>query len=226
MRTRSVLILLAALAPLPAAAQAGPGDVLSAAAERYESVTTVCAEFEQELSVPLLDTERTSRGTLCQQQPNLFSMDFSDPDGDRVVADGTHFWIWFRSQNPGQVMQVPVDPARGGLDFYREFLRDPLTKYELTGEGTEMVDGTRTRRILLEPRMSRGYESATVWIDPATDLIRRVEIRESNGSVRRITLSDVRLDPRVPAGTFAFVVPDGVQVISAGGPSPAPEPRP
>lgn len=226
MRTRPVYLLLAALTPLSVSAQVAPADVLMAAADRYGSVTTVCAEFEQDLSVPLLNTERTSRGTLCQRQPNLFSMDFADPRGDRVVADGEHFWIWFRSQNPGQVMRVPVDPARGGLDFYREFLRDPLAKYHLTGEGTEPVDGTPTHRILLEPRMERGYESATVWIDPASNLIRRVEIRESNGSVRRITLSDVRLDPDVSAAIFTFVVPEGVQVVSAGGRSPAPVPRP
>ena len=209
---------LAALACLvggsPLSAQDAATTALVQAAERYEAIVGLCADFEQHLEVPLLNEERTSRGRLCQMRPNLFRMDFTEPDGDRVVADGAHFWIFYPSLNPGQVIRLPLDPARGGLDFYREFLEEPVAKYEISDEGVERVGDTRTLRVKLEPREPRGYRGATVWIDPDTRLIRRVEVVEENGTVRRITLTGVELDPDLSAADFAFRVPAGVQVIS------------
>ncbi len=216
----ALLLTLLAVGSGPVAAQdssSDPAAVMTAAAERYGQIGTVCAQFVQQLNVPLLGSNQESRGTLCQRQPNLFAMDFRQPEGDRIVADGQHFWIYFRSQNPDQVIQLPVDPSRGGMDFYREFLDEPLQKYSMKLEGREPVGGTPTVRIQLTPRMNRGYQGATVWIDPASDLIRKVEIVESNGTVRTLTLSDVRVDPTINDQTFRFTVPAGVQVISTGG---------
>jgi outer membrane lipoprotein-sorting protein len=187
--------------------------ILEEAAERYAGVDAVCARFSQLLEVVLLDQENRGEGELCQARPNLFSMRFSDPPGDAVVADGEHFWVYYRSINPEQVLRLPVDPARGGLDFYREFLESPREKYDATIEGTEVVTGRETIRLALEPRSNRGYRNARVWIDPERDEIRRVEVTEENGSIRTVTLEDIRMDPDVSAGTFRFQVPDGVSVV-------------
>jgi outer membrane lipoprotein carrier protein len=198
----------------PAAAQDEERAALTAASERFADMRGLCADFVQEMRVPLLDEERTSSGRLCQLRPNLFRMDFSDPEGDQVVADGTHFWVYYRSMNPRQVLRLPLDPERGGLDFYREFLEDPHGKYDLRAEGREQVGGHSTLRIGLTPRSPRGYEDATVWIDPEARLIRRIEIREENGSVRRVTLSGLEIDPALDATDFRYTPPPGVRVVS------------
>ncbi len=187
--------------------------ILEGAAERYAGVETVCASFDQTLEVVLLNQENRGEGELCQARPNLFSMRFTDPEGDAVVADGEHFWVYYRSINPEQVLRLPVDPSRGGLDFYREFLDQPRSKYEASVEGREMVTGRETVRLSLEPQANRGYQSARVWIDPERREIRRVEVTEENGSIRTITLDGIRMDSPVPVGTFRFDVPDGVSVV-------------
>ena len=217
-RARTALALLVGvgapgLAPDAGAAQEAMA-VLEHAAEAYEAVNTVCAEFVQVLEVPLLSQENRGDGALCQRRPNLFSMRFSDPDGDAVVADGEFFWIYYRSINPEQVLRLPLDPTRGGMDFYREFLDRPREKYDATIEGREEVTGRETVRIALVPRMERGYRQARVWIDPQAGTIRRVEISEENGNVRTVTLDRIRTDPGVGAEVFQFDVPPGVTVIA------------
>jgi outer membrane lipoprotein carrier protein len=213
-----VTLTLAALLPTGVSAQGVSSDealaLLEAAAVRFEKVQSICADFVQEIRVPLLGEERTSRGRLCQRRPNLFRMDFSEPDGDRVVADGEHFWLYYPSMSPGQVIRLPVDPSRGGLDFFREFLEDPASTYRIGAGEAELVDGRPTLRVALEPLEPRGYRSARVWIDRETRLIRRVEVEEENGSVRRVTLSDTRLDPDLPSDHFRFALPAGVQIVS------------
>lgn len=210
---------LPVLSLLPVTLQGqGSGDdamaVLEQAAERYREVEAVCADFTQTLEVVLLRRVNSGSGVLCQKAPNLFSMRFSDPGGDAVVADGEFFWVYYRSINPEQVLKLPLDPERGGMDFYREFLQQPREKYDARIEGREEVTGRETVRIGLEPLMPRGYESAKVWIDPAAGTIRRIRVVEDNGTVRTVTLSGIRMDPEVDAGIFSFQVPEGVIIVS------------
>lgn len=199
---------------LPARGQESGLAALEAASARYGTFETICADFRQRLENPLLDETRDSSGRLCQRRPNLFRMDFADPAGDEVVADGSHFWLFYKSLNPTQVLQFPLDPERGGLDFFREFLLDPTSKYEVTSEGRESIDGFITWRLSLVPRAPRGLASARVWIDPEAALIRRIEVVDDNGLLRRVDLSEIALDPALASGFFEFDVPPGVDVVA------------
>ncbi len=209
-------VLVVAMAARPTSAQESGVQALEAAAARYAGIQTICADFDQLLQNPLLGDENESAGRLCQRRPNLFRMDFSDPEGDEVVADGRHFWIFYRSLNPDQVIRTPLNPERGGMDFFREFLSDPTTRYEIETQGQESIDGFLTWRLGLLPRTARGLRSATVWVDPQARLIRRVEVVDENGMVRRVDLSDIVLDPQLATDFFEFELPDGVAVVSHG----------
>jgi outer membrane lipoprotein-sorting protein len=214
-RLGAVLAVMAwGMAPGALAAQDDAMGVLERASAAYESVDTICADFRQILEVPLLDQENRGEGVLCQRRPNLFSMRFTDPDGDAVVADGDFFWIYYRSINPEQVLRLPLDPSRGGMDFYREFLERPREKYDAAIEGHEEITGRETVRIRLTPRMERGYRQARVWIDADAGTIRQVEVSEENGNVRTVTLDGIRTHPDVGPETFRFDVPAGVSVIA------------
>src|SRR5688500_1653714 len=87
--------LLLALAPLPAAAQqAADVDALIArAATTYKNARTATAKFEQTLTNPMTGTSAVSRGVMTRQSPGKLSFIFTDPKGDRVVADGEHLWV-------------------------------------------------------------------------------------------------------------------------------------
>ncbi len=214
---RSALALLLLMpGALPLLAQDTGLRALEAAEARYSSLQTICADFVQVLDNPLIGETNSSAGRLCQRRPNLFRMDFSSPEGDEVVADGSHFWVFYKSLTPDQVLRFPLDPARGGLDFFREFLSSPGSKYTVVTQGDETIDGHRTLRLALTPRMPRGLASARVWVDPEARILRRIEVVDDNGLVRRVTLSDLSLDPALAADYFRFVVPAGVDVVDAG----------
>ena len=111
------------------------------AGARYEEVNSFCAEFQQVLSVPLLDETTRSQGSLCQERPNLFAMRFSDPEGDLLVADGECFWVYYPSSDPRQVIQFEMDSRPGGVDFHREFLspRGKSTSWSISARKTFQV---------------------------------------------------------------------------------------
>jgi outer membrane lipoprotein carrier protein len=205
---------LAAIGPRAAAQDARALPILEAAAGRYAKADTLCADFVQHLSVPLLGEDRTGRGRLCQAQPDRFAMRFTEPPGDAVVVDGTSVWVYYPSLDPKQVMKFPMSSSPGGYDFHREFLTDPASRYTLTYEARESVGGHACHRIRLVPRAEASYRAAVLWVDAADSLVRQVRVEDENGSVRTLTLNTVELAPTVPAGWFTFTPPAGAQVIT------------
>lgn len=198
---------------LPANAQNRGLEILDGAAARYRSVDTVCAEFTQHLLVPLLGNERTGAGRLCQSRPNLFAMRFTDPDGDLVVVDGEFAWVYFPSNDAKTVLKTSAERSAGGRDFHREFLEDPDTKYDVTYEDTEVIEGRSTHRLRMIPKGPATYRAAVVWIDDGAPVLRRLRLEESNGSVRTITLRDVAFGASAGDGWFRFTPPPGALVM-------------
>jgi len=209
-------MLLAALLGHPTAGNAQASDpyaVLDAAAERFGGIRTLCADFRQVLDVRLLGERREGTGRLCQRRPDLFSMRFDDPSGDLVVVDGENVWMYTPSRDPDQVLRTSISAATRRLNIHEEFLESPRTRYEAESEGVEDVGGVPSERILLHPREPTGYREAVVWIGPDR-LLRQVEIREENGSIRTVTLLASETDLEVPEGTFSFTPPPGVRVVA------------
>lgn len=211
-------VVCALAAPAAATALQGTTDpvaILERASGEFQTLEGFCADFRQTLTVPLLDQVTRSRGRLCQQQPDRFSMRFSDPEGDLIVADGEWLWVYFPSSDAKQVIRSAMTSGgQGRFDFHREFLSDPGTRYDPSYLGTEELDGADSHVIRLIPRQASTYREARVWIDAGLWLIRRVEIEEENGNRREVRLAELERNPRLGSEAFGFVPPEGVQVIT------------
>jgi outer membrane lipoprotein-sorting protein len=209
-------LLVAALVPTALFAQTDGRsaiDVLESAATRYTGIHTLCADFHQLLQVTLLGREREGTGELCQQAPNLFSMRFTDPEGDAIVVDGEFLWLYTPSNDPGQVLRTAAESADGRFNFHRTFLDDPASKFRAIDEGAEEVLGRSAHRIRVEPMAPTGFTSARVWIDSETQLLVRLSIEDLNESIRTVTLSNQRIDPLLTDDTFRFEPPPGTRVV-------------
>lgn len=212
LRFSGVAALALLVSPLPAVTQSLP--LLERASARYQQMATFCADFRQEVQVTVLRQTVRSGGVLCQARPDRFDMRFNDPEGDRLVADGSHLWVYFPSTDPGQVFRTNMAGMDGRFDLHREFLSDVGNRYTATAEGTESLDGRTLRIIRLEPRVPSPYVRARIWVDEQDFMIRRVEILEESESIRTLHLSGYRINPSLPADQFRFTPPAGVQVIS------------
>ncbi len=210
---------LCLLAPLGMGGAAQePSHALAEAAVLYGEVRDMCADFQQVIEVRLLGSRTIeSAGRVCQRRPNLFSMRFSDPDGDMVVSDGDHVWVYYPSIDEQQVTRFPAASSPGGRDFFREFLEDPGARYETEEGDVESIDGRRCRIVALSPLAGAAYRRARLWLDAETHVIRRLEVHERSGNVRTVTLRDLELSPEIDPGVFEFDLPAGVRVRDGGG---------
>lgn len=197
-----------------APAQDRGAEILARASVAYESLRSLQADFTMVLENPLLRRNTTSRGTLYQVSPDRILLRFSEPEGDVIVGDGTHFWVYYPSVNADQVTRAPAAQAgSGGVDLRAQFVGDPTERFRYTVEGTEAVAGRPAQVLTLEPRAEAGYRSLKVWIDEADAMVRQFEIAEHNGAVRRFTFSSLQRNPALDDALFRFTPPEGVRIV-------------
>lgn len=210
----SAVFAVACSMPL-AAQQPTSQAVLDRAIRAYKDVNTVQATFTQRITNPIMGRTVEAKGEVVQDRPDKIAIRFTDPSGDRLVADGTHLWVYLPSTAPGQVVKRRVGANAAGVpDVTAMFLEAPREKYGLASGGTATVNGRQTDVLNLTARDNTlPFTRATVWVDRRDGLIRQFEITEPSGLVRRVTIDKLTVNPKVDAGTFRFEVPKGVRVV-------------
>jgi len=213
-RALAIALLLGApaLAQSPSTNDAVARDLVERAAATARRTETMRADLTQVLTNPRAGTTLVSRGEFLQQGPTRFAFRFTQPAEDRIVADGRVIWLYLPSTMKGQVLKLPA-VAGAGLDLIGTLLRDPATRYAITGLGDTTIEGRRLARVALLPKGSAPFSRAELWLEPRTAEIAVAEFQEPSGLLRRITLSRIRRGGRLPTDAFVFTPPPGVRVV-------------
>ncbi|MBW8839246.1 MAG: outer membrane lipoprotein chaperone LolA, partial [Gemmatimonadetes bacterium] len=181
----------------------------------WAKVKTARATFEQTVSNSLTGSSATARGEFQQQRPKRLSIRFTDPAGDRIVADGASVWVYLPSSAPGQVVKRSAAEANLPFDIAGEFLTDPRSRYDVAAAGTATVSGHAAHALTLVPKSSdqRLFERATIWVDDDDGFVRQFEVVESTGVTRRVRITSLEPNVAVDRAAFTFTPPPGTRVI-------------
>ncbi|MDP9178521.1 MAG: outer membrane lipoprotein chaperone LolA [Gemmatimonadota bacterium] len=193
-----------------------PETIMDRAASKYASMKTVRAEFRQTITNPLTGTSSVSRGELLRREPNLLAINFTDPKGDRVVADGKAVWVYLPSSAPGQVMRLSArNTSAGVIDPGSLFLTSPRTRYTMKSGGTATVGGAKTDVVLLTPKTSNApFTRAKVWID-AVGNVKQFEVTDANGLTRFVVITRLIPNAVIARSAFSFTPPRGARIVDS-----------
>lgn len=211
--------VLAGAPVAPAQAPEGAPDVdavLGRARAVYDGLNSMMAQFDQTIEIPLLGRRRDGTGTWYQKGRGRFKMDFAEPDGDLIVADGSHLWLYYPSTHPGQVIRSEIEAnvtGAGMVDLQGRIFEEASTGYDAVLEGAADVTGHATWLVTLTPTGESPYRRVRVWVDRETYLVRRFEILEENETIRTIVLRELRPGASIPDAVFEFVPPEGTDVF-------------
>jgi outer membrane lipoprotein carrier protein len=206
---------VALLVAAPVAGQDAPA-ALARAETAYRKLTSLRAQFEQTIVNPMLGGPETSRGTLYLVPPSRFAMRFTEPAGDRVVADGEWLWAYTPSTVPGQVIRQPVPQAGAATpNLFAQFVDRPLERYDATYAGGDTVAGDPVDLVTLVPKVTGlPFRQVTIAISRETGLLRRLAIVEDSGQRRTLVLPAMAPNAPVLPAEVRFEVPRGVKVVS------------
>ena len=215
--------ILAAILALGAAGgvQAqSPNAVMQRAVQAYADLRSVRAEFRQTITNPITGTNSVSRGVLLRKDPNLLSINFTDPKGDRVVSDGQSLWVYLPSSAPGQVMRMSAkaNNALAMVDPGGVFLTSPGSRFDMSDGGMATVQGRKTNIVNLVPKQANGtFTRARLWIDTVNGYVRQFEVTDPNGLKRVVTITSIQPNAVVSAPEFRFTPPKNVRVLDSIG---------
>lgn len=206
-------LLLAACGGL--AAQGDAASVLARAQTAYDRTTTLQADFRQMIDNPMLGEPEPSHGTLYLSPPDRFAMRFSDPEGDRIVADGEWLWLYTPSTTPNQVIKQPIPSAGAATpNLFAQFVDRPLERYDASYAGSETVEGVRTDRVRLVPRVEGlPFREATISVAEGTGTLKKLDLVEESGQRRTLVFQNMQTNVPIPARELIFRPPEGVRIV-------------
>lgn len=200
-------------------AEPDAAELMRRAESVYDSLRTLRADFRQTIEMQVFEPprRREGTGTWYQEKPGRFRMDFSDPENDLIVSDGSHLWLYYPSTHPGQVIRSALEGRGRGaamVDLQGRIFRLARTRYDVSYAGRDTVDDEPVHRVVLEPRSGEAaYRRVEVWLDAGSLLVRRLVFEDRSETVRTVTLDDIRTGVSLPDSLFRFRVPSGAEVF-------------
>ncbi len=191
----------------PAASGADPRELLQELRRAYAPVQALEARFVQVSRFPATGVEQEARGRVLLARGGKMRWVYEGEDPQEIVSDGKTLWIYqVRDRTVLRQDLASLPPAaRVALDLL-DGLEGVEQNFELAGCGE--------RCLTLVPR-GGGPEVSRVEVRLAPGGPRVVSVTtvDALGNRTWIRFEDVRTDPELPEGAFAFRVPEGVQVL-------------
>ena len=206
---------IVAIVILPTVQAPDPRPVLDHASQTYQTISTLTADFVQIILNPMIGSPDTTRGKLYQMRPSRFAMRFTQPKGDRIVADGRYLWLYTPSTTPGQVIRSRIpDVGTTGPNLIGQFVEHPHERYDARYVRVDSLAGRTADVIGLTPKEhDQPYRAAVIWVDREDGVVRRIEITEAGGQQRTVILDNLRVNRGAPGREFTFSPPAGVRVV-------------
>lgn len=204
---RSITALAAAgLLFVSGLASAGPRDELNAFTQGLKRLD---GRFTQQVFDAKGRLKEKSTGRIALAAPRQFRWEYATPYPQLVVADGNTVWIYEpdlkqvtrRAQGAEErnsPLAVLIDPSRLDAQFTVKDAgtADGLQWLLLTPKGDAAAAGFRTARLGL-----------------AKGSLARMQVVDQLGQRTEIAFSGWKRNPSLPASTFRYVPPKGVDVI-------------
>jgi outer membrane lipoprotein carrier protein len=203
------LIVFGLATTLSFSAAAGGRDDLNAFAKGLKGLD---GTFTQQVFGANGKKKETSSGRVAMSAPRLFRWEYAKPFEQLIVADGKTVWVYDpdlkqvtkRAQGmeeQSSPLAALIDPSR--LD--KEFLVKELP----AGSGLDWIE--------LRPRSSdnASFESARLGFDDKGGLA-RMRIVDPLGQRTELQFAGWKRNPNFAKGTFTYVPPKGVDVVSGG----------
>jgi len=190
---------------------AGAAHAADSARSRMESFSkslhSISGNFEQSVTDANGHRGDESRGTLALEAPRQFRWETTAPFQQTIVADGAHVWVYEPDLEQVSVRNQSAAESHSPLTVLTDLSQ--LDRQFKASEG-----GTRDGLVWLKlsPQAKDAeFEYAELGFDG--DDLRRMRFKDSLGNETQIAFSDWKRNPALPAGTFKFVPPKGVDVV-------------
>ena len=209
-----VLLLLPQLQTLAAGPETAGEALLRRVGERYAAAHTLSAKFRQEIPLQNVGIVRKASGSVYFGRPLKMLWDYKGPETQLFLADGRYFY--FLPAGSSQVIRRLVDEKGlgGKIPLLLLFGKGEITALFRVDAADPRKGGEETV-LRLSPRGDGAPEVRRIDLVVGTRdaLIREVHLFDRMGGENHLYLTDVTVNPSLPADFFRFRKPAGISVV-------------
>jgi outer membrane lipoprotein carrier protein len=208
-----LVVMWLCLTPIPGYSQPPDLDALiDRIQQTYERTSALTADFEQVATLTSLNRQQTSSGRVYIEKPHAIRWEYTQPDAQTILYDGTTLRIYTPKRR--QLLQSVVDENNrtnvallflAGLGKLREaFEVTPLSSSE-----------PGLAYLLFVPRSNQaGFTELHVAVNTQSYFVEKLLIHDSIGNLTDIRLSSLKVHTALPAKTFELVLPPDTEVLT------------
>ena len=215
MVTTPAMVLMPRTAAADATAEeaAKTAEVVQKVQNFYDKTTSFKSPFVQEFTATLHNKKTSSKGTVTFSKPGKMSWEYSEPNGNRVVSDGSKLRVYeaANKQMYEQVVDKSQYPAALSFLTGQGKLTDSFNFELFAGEKMQFPGGHVLVGTPKQP--TPAYKKVLFYVDKATSQVRRVLILDGQGNKNKFDFLSPKVNEAVPATQFQFTPPAGTNVI-------------
>lgn len=207
----SALLFTFMLTSQPVFAQDAPSvNVVESVEAKYSKVNVMQANFTQTIQSQVFG-EEVQQGTMTIKRPAKMHWNFSE-GARKFVTNGERMWIYTKQTN--QVIQYnDVSNTRSTADSLLQSLDELQSLFAVDVEAA----ANEQFRLKLSPKGDAAkFKNVVLTVDKEF-VVQQVVITDAVDTVTKLEFKNVQLNGAVEDSIFEFVVPDGAEVVIAGG---------
>ncbi len=191
----------------------------------FNSVCQVYAAINDYVSSVVINNDgEKSSGEMLFKYPNKVRINYTDPENQVLVMDGTRFALYLPKLRVTMVQNIKNDSSSGsgGIDLMtREGLQLLKTGYKVSYlESYQSVpldegDNTQVIKLKMDWKTTReGFRTLEIAVDPKTRLIRRISGITRDSKLVRIDIIKMKINQNIPDSRFDFEIPPEGHVVN------------
>ena len=184
-------------------------DLASVIQERYETLKSFSADFEQTLTHKESGSVERRQGSLLFQKPLLIRWNTAKPHEETLVVTAKEIWDYLPDEEVAY--RYPPSLVRDSRSIIQVITgQAALTKdFEVKPEGEEQ--GLAKLRLYPKEPAPQMVE-ALIWVEPGSGYIRRASIVDFYGNTNEVRFTSFKPDARLKSSDFSFTPPKGIEV--------------
>jgi len=187
--------------------QSASNDAMTRLNDFFTKVTTMQADFVQEIRDDKGKLSQKSNGKVSLHRPGRFRWQYTHPDKHLIVADGGSVWIYDEDLDQVTVksMKKTLASAPVGLLLNKQPVNKQFQVQAMKSNGR--LDWFH----LIPHKKDSDFVSMDVGIDNTG--IQEMVLQDKFGQETSIHMSGVRIDPKIDDQQFKFTPPAGADII-------------
>lgn len=203
-------------APVPARADGWtPAEAAKRLQAAYDRTNTLQADFIQDTYSRVSRRKKSGAGSVILKKPGLMRWDYKRPDIQVMVCDGKTISMYFAREK--QMVVTAAEEYLKSDVMYSFFAGNGniVNDFEvLAPEKDELSPVPGTVQIKLVPKDSHAQvDFIDVWVDIANELLARIAVTDTFGSVTDIRFANIRVNEEVKDRVFTFTPPPDTEIV-------------